>query len=385
MRFSGSSRARQRHRQAVDLLADDRAGRGHPVGRPTTPSPSTSTTSFPSAAHAPPATPAQHAHCATSPPPAAANRSKPKHSRCGKSCNRPRRPSGPASSPTTGGWPVPLFLPLPQRPVAGPPRPATTATPSRQTSDPCRCGPPFESILVPHPAPRHVDSTRQRAATAPRPTANPAAPTTPYRTLAASNPTMPPLQRWRPNRGAPLRAAPMPGPAAPSHHYRRGAPPRDRPGGPPEPSSPCCREAGTTESRPVSPTNLIRTHAVLLQPCSALTHGSSGCTIHGRGLRVAVGLHHDQHATRVNPGPTVPIGTQRRPRDRAIIWLWSAEPPWPQSAATLRHACADPPPTPTTHHTAHRHLGHPNSTASPNITPLALRSRNDNANSSVSN
>jgi len=32
--------------------------------------------------------------------------SKPKHSRCCKSCNRARRPSGPASSPTTGGWPA---------------------------------------------------------------------------------------------------------------------------------------------------------------------------------------------------------------------------------------------------------------------------------------
>ena len=297
-----------------------------PLGRPTTPSSSTSITSFPSAAHAPPATPAQHAHCATSPPPAAANRSQPKHSRCGKLCNRPRRPSGPASSPINGVA-GPPYLPLPQRPVAGPPRPATTATPSRQTrrSRSLRTAVSTpESILVPHPAPRHVDSARQRAATTPRPTATPAVPTTPHRTLAASNPTTPPPQRWRPNRGAPLRAAPMPGPAAPSHRYRRGAPPRDRPGGPPEPSSPCCREAGTTESRPVSPTNLIRTHAVLLQPCSALTHGSSACTIHGRGLRIAVGLHRDQHATRVNPKPTVPIGTQRRPPDRAIIWLWSA-------------------------------------------------------------
>ena len=264
----------------MDLIpADGRAGRGHPVGRPTTPSPSTSITSFPSAAHAPPATPAQHAHCATSPPPAAANRFEPKHSRCCKLCNRPRRPSGPASSPTTGGWPGPLFLPLPQRPVAGPPRPATTATPSGQTrrSRSLRTAvSTAENILVPHPAPRHVDSARQRAATAPRPTATPAAPTTPHRTLATSNPTTPPPQSRHPNRGAPLRAAPMPGPAAPSHRYRRGAPPRDRPGGPPQPSSPCCREPGTTESRPVSPTNLIRTHAVLLQLCSALTHGSSG-------------------------------------------------------------------------------------------------------------
>ena len=133
-------RARQRHCQDRDLFADDRADRGT-GGRPTMPSPSASTASFPSAAHAPPATPAQHAHCAASPPPAAS-----------QSLHSPSIPD--AANPVTGHaghrarparqstrWPGPLFLPLPQRPVAGPPRPATTATPSRQTSDPGRCGP----------------------------------------------------------------------------------------------------------------------------------------------------------------------------------------------------------------------------------------------------
>ena len=44
-----------------------------PGGRPTTRSPNTLTTSFLSEVHAPRATQAQHAHCATSPPPAAAD------------------------------------------------------------------------------------------------------------------------------------------------------------------------------------------------------------------------------------------------------------------------------------------------------------------------
>jgi len=92
-------------------------------------------------------------------------------------------------------------------------------------------------------------------------------------TVAASNPTTPPPQRRRPNRGAPLRAAPTPGPAAPSHCYRRGAPPGDHPYGPRGPSSPCCRAGSRAPQN--ADLSLTRTHAVLLQPCSALTHGAS--------------------------------------------------------------------------------------------------------------
>jgi hypothetical protein len=101
-----------------------------------------------------------------------------------------------------------------------------------------------EIIPVPHPPPRHVDIARLRG---PAPDADPSSPyhATPHTTmsrcastrqvnttLAASNPTTPPPQRRRPNRGAPLRTAPPPGPAAPSQRYRRDAPPRDRPGWP---------------------------------------------------------------------------------------------------------------------------------------------------------
>ena len=92
--------------------------------------------------------------------------SKPKHSRCCKPCNRPRRPSGPPSSPITGGWPAPLFLPLPQRPVAGPPRPATTATPSRQTqrSRPLRTAVSTPEII---PVPTRRPGTSTAPASAP--------------------------------------------------------------------------------------------------------------------------------------------------------------------------------------------------------------------------
>jgi hypothetical protein len=332
MRFSGSSRARQRHLQAVDLLADDRAGRGHPVGRPTTPSQSASITSFPSAAHAPPATPAHHAHCAISPPPAAANRSQPKHSRCCKPCNRPRRPSGPASSPTTGGWPGPLFLPLPCARLLDRHGPPPRRHPLAKPSDPGRCGPPRAPLKASWFPTRRPGTSTAPASAPPRPRAR--RPPQPHRpphtrtpqcrgapstrqvntTLAASNPTTPPPQRRRPSRGAPLRAAPPPrsrGAFTPLSPGRTATRPPRRPARAII-SMLSRREPGATESRPVTPTNLTRTHAVLLQPCSALTHGSSGAP-------------------------------------------------------------------------AHRHLGHPNSTTSPNITPLALRSRNDNANSSVSN
>ena len=77
--------------------------------------------------------------------------------------------------------------------------------------------------------------------------------------------------------------------------------------------------AGTTESRPVcsyqSHPNACRVIAAVQRPHPRLQR----CTIHGCGQRIAVGLHHDQHTTRANPKPTVPIGTQRRPPNRATF------------------------------------------------------------------
>ncbi len=145
-----------------------------------------------------------------------ANRSQPKHSRCCKPSNRPRRPSGLASSPINeaAGPPFSSATPAPGCRTATARHHGDTLSPNQLSRSLRTAVSTREIILVPHPAPRHVDSACQRGAA---PDADPASPyhATPHTTmsrcartrkvtttsLAASNP-----QRRRQSVGVPTVA-----------------------------------------------------------------------------------------------------------------------------------------------------------------------------------
>ena len=123
--------------------------------------------------HAPPATPAQHAHCATSPPPAAANPSKPKRSGYCKPHSRPHRPPGPGQLPTHRGLVGPAFssgTSTSQSPVAAARHQAAnrppSAPPRRRAA--MRCArPACKAAVTPrrHGPPRSRGATRRRRTT----------------------------------------------------------------------------------------------------------------------------------------------------------------------------------------------------------------------------